>query len=177
MGRVHRKPAEWGLHKPDDLCIASPLPCFHLSLRPPCPTATRLRQTSSEHFPVISYTQNDLIPCSFVELSRISFSPAERNVEYTVILKHKHGTVEHMKGERTGAIVRFTRKTYVDILFVAVSISEPQDDSYVQLETKETKIQMKTKWLLGKAAETVEVPLDLKQDVGTKHELSLVTSE
>ena len=101
-----------------------PLPRFHLSLRPPCPTSTRLRRTFSEHFLVISYLQNALTRCSYVELLQISFTPAEPNAEYTVILKHKHGTEERIRGEHGDGMVTFTQKTYVDIPCIDMHLSD-----------------------------------------------------
>ena len=112
-----------------------------------------------------------------MELLRISFTPAEPNAEYTVILKHKHGTEEHISGVHNGGMVMFIQKTYVGISFIAISLPEQRNDSYVQLETEETKIQIRTKRFLRKTVETEEVPLTLGRDVGDEYKLSFPTSE
>ena len=113
--------------------------------------------------------------CRFVEVSRISINPAEPNVEHEVILKHKHGTEERIKGERSGNVVTFTHKTYVSILFVSIHLAK-LNASYVQLDTDETKFQMKMKRRLRKTITTEEVPLALKSDVGSEHKFSLLPS-
>ena len=114
--------------------------------------------------------------CRFIELLQITFSPAEPNTEYVVLLKHKHGMEEQIKGALSGDTVTFVHTTYVNILFVHISLAQT-GPSYIQLDTDENKLQISSKRRKRKPVTTEEAPLTLELDVETPHKYPLPFSE